>query len=180
MRFLIPLIAAVALVCTGSIRAELPDDEALLKRGGADAVVIIQKARSILASVQVFASREIGEAGSPTASCWALTVIVRHDSEAKEFFNDLYRLGETPEQRLYAIAGLVSVDPMEKKRFTLDDISKFTEMTVHTQFGCISARSTFGAELASLLESSAPYYLFETLPSIYQTVDVARHPEPTK
>ena len=180
MRFLILLIAAVAVVCTGSIRAELPDDEAILKRGEADAAVIIQKAQSILASAQVFASRAIGEAGSPTASCWALTVIVRHDPKAKEFFNDLYRLAETPEQRLYAIAGLVSVDPSEKKSFTPDRISKFTEMTVHTQFGCIGAPSTFGVEAARLLESSAPYYLFEVLPSIYRTVDVARPPEPTK
>lgn len=180
MRFVIPLMLAVGVVCSVSVRADLPDDEAILNRGGADAEVIIQKAQSILASAQVFASRAIGESGSPTTSCWALTVIVRHDPKAKEFLNDLYRLAETPEQRLYAITGLISVDPTEKRSFSPDRISKFAEMTVHTQFGCIGTQSTFGVEAARLLEGGAPSYLFETLPSIYRTIDVVRHPEPTK
>jgi hypothetical protein len=174
MRVLLLTVTILTVFWGQTAWAEFPDEENRLKRGGADAEMIIRKARSILASVQVLASRGIGESGTPTSACWALTVIVRYDPKAKEFLNELFQYAETTEQRLYASAGLASMDKPEAVKLAQDRITKFADDVVHTQFGCVASQSTFGLEAARITDGGASYYLFEKLPSIYRTTDVKR------
>ncbi len=172
---------AIAVTLVGLAKAELPDEDAILKRGGVDAAAIICKARSIIEAARVFASRGIGESGEPTSACWALTVIVKYDKDAKDSFNALLDHADTPpEQRLYAIAGLLAVDPREKARITPERIGKFSDLNVQTQFGCVGTNSTFGLEAYRLLENGSPSFLYDKLPSFYRTVDVPRFFEPKK
>ncbi len=181
MRFQTIISAALAPLLLTALHAELPSEEVILKKGGPDAAMIIEKARDILATSQVFASRGIGEGGTPTSSCWALTVIVRYDPIAKDFLNLLFDSAEFPEQRLYAIAGLITLDPTNKKRFAPEKIQPFADQLVYTQFGCTGAASRFGMETILLLtEDTAPYYLFKKLPSLYSTQSVLRPSETSK
>lgn len=180
MRPLFITLISFALSLGGMVRAELPNEESLLKRGGPDAESIILKAHGILTSAQVLASRAVGAAGVPTSNCWALTVIVKHDPEARKFLNALFQNATTPEQRLYAIAGLVSLDKAEGAKFAPDRISKIADQAVHTEFGCIFSESTFGIEAANLINGGASHYLFDQLPSLYETVESSRFLMPMK
>jgi len=170
----VAMMMAICLGGTVTVRAELPDEEKVLAKGGPDAEAMIQKAQSILASAQVLATSGVGFAGAPTSNCWALTVIVRYDPKAKEFFDSLYERAQAPEQRLYAIAGLVTLDKAEAARFTPEKIVEYADEKVHTLVGCNGSQSTFGVEAASLLKGGAAWYLYKRLPSIYETSDVAR------
>ncbi len=163
------------------LQAELPGEEAILKKGGPDAAKLIDKARDILCNTQVFASRAFGEGGSPTDACWALTVIVRYDPEAKWLLNELFESAEFPEQRLYGMAGLIALDPKAKDRFTEEKLKEFSEERVYTQFGCVGEASTFGIQRHMLLQDNyTGYYLFKNLPSLYSTTTVPRPKEPAK
>jgi len=154
--------------------AELPSEEAILKAGGGDASAIIQKARTTLSLQKVFGSRGVGYGGRPTSGCWALTVIVRHDKEAKEIFHEIYRLCDEPAAKLYAMAGLLILDPQSKKDFTPEKLGKLAELEVERLDGCIGTTSTLGAVVAELIELGAARYTYEKLPSIYQTADCTK------
>ena len=180
MRSLHIIVMSFAIYVGGMVRAELPNEESLLKQGGRGAEMIIRKAHGILATAQVLASSAVGAAGEPTSNCWALTVIVKHDSKAKTFLNELFRYATTPEQRLYAIAGLVSLDKTEGAKFAPDRISKFADQLVHTEFGCIVSESTFGTQAAEIIDGGVALYLFDKLPSLYQTVESTRFLLPMK
>lgn len=164
------------LICfsLGTLRAELPQEELILKKGGPDAAIIIDKARNTLSLARVFASRGVGESGVPTASCWALTVIVRYDPEAKEFFDKLMDSASGYEVKMYAVVGLLELDPTAKARFAKLLAGTFPDQPVHAQFGCMANVSTYGIELYNRLENGTGSYLFEKLPSLYQTVEVER------
>ena len=107
MRSVITTLWLIVASAATSSFAELPSEEAILKAGGADASAIVQKARTTLSIQQVFGSRGVGYGGQPTSGCWALTVIVRYDKEAKGIFDEIYRLYDEPAAKLYAIAGLL-------------------------------------------------------------------------
>lgn len=181
MHFHLFLLTAFTLMALPVLHAELAGEEAVLKKGGPDAAKIIDKARDILCNTQVFASRGFGEGGAPTDACWALTVIVRYDPEAKWLLNELFERAEFPEQRLYGMAGLIVLDPKEKSRFTEEKLKKFADERVYSQFGCVGEASTFGIQRYLLLQDNyMGYYLFKELPSLYSTTTVPRPKEPAK
>lgn len=160
------------------VPAKLPNEEAILKAGGKDAQVIIEKARRILWGAEVFATQAVGYTGKSTTSCWALTVIVRHDSKARTFLEKLYADADRPEVKLYAVAGLISLDPTLKPKFAPSNLpSDLCEKSVQAMNGCNVSHERFGTVLLELLEHGASPYLYEKLPSIYETGDVQRFPE---
>lgn len=179
MRFPPLALAVFAAASASLLHAELPSETAILKKGGPEAQMIIGKARDILATTQVFASRVVGDPAVPTASCWALTVIVRHDPKAKDFLNSLFESPAFPEQRLYAIAGLLALDPAEKKRFSPEELGKLPDQTVQTQFGRSSMESDLVASSYMLFTQGTAYYFFPDLPPLYSTITVLR-PAKTK
>ncbi|WP_395750279.1 hypothetical protein [Prosthecobacter sp.] len=181
MRLHLLLLTVFTLMALPVLHAELAGEEALLKKGGPDAAKLINKARDILYNTQVFASRGVGEGGTPTDACWALTTLVRYDREAKSFLNDLFEQAEFPEQRLYGMAGLIALDPKEKSRFTEEKLKQFAEERVCSQFGCVGEASTFGIQRYLLLQDGyTGYYLFKELPSLYSTTTVSRPKESAK
>lgn len=174
------LFATLIALSLPALRAEPPSEEAVLKKGGPDASALINKARDILSTSEVFATRVAGEPPVATSSCWALTVIVRYDPKAKEFLNSLFDAPKFPEQRLYAIAGLVTLDPAEKKRFASEEISKFATEPVQTQFGKTSTSTDLVTAAYMLIQQGTPYYLFPQLPPLSSTSPVTRPPAAKK
>lgn len=174
----VTLLAAV-MVSLAALGAQPSDEEISLRGGGKDADLIIAKARDVLSNAQVYAVGGIGVAGSPSVGCWALTVVVRYDRSAKDFLNRMLECAE-PEGRLYAVAGLLLVEPKQRARFQTAKFVERSEDRVWTQFGCSSLSSRFETEVNRLLEGGAKHLLFETLPSIYETVDVRRPPSAKK
>lgn len=158
---------------------EAQSETAILQAGGPGAGLIIAKAHDILSNAQVYAVGGVGVAGSPSSSCWALTVVVRYDPSAKEFLNRLLDNAE-PEGRLYAVAGLLLLEPDQKKRFQTVKFVERSEDRVWTLFGCSGLLSRFEAQVNDLLEKGAKHLLFEKLPSLYETVDVRRPSSPGK
>lgn len=163
------------------IPVQRPTETEILQAKGVEAKVIIEKAYSILFKAQVFASRAIGADGGPTSSCWAMTVIVKHDPEALKRLTESLSYIERPEPKLYALAAMFSVDPKTAERWPLSSFpAAYRERVVHTMDGCIYSEATFESALEEIYHSGTRRYLFEDLPSIYQTTDVARHEDRTK
>ncbi|MDB6073341.1 MAG: hypothetical protein JWO89_981 [Verrucomicrobiaceae bacterium] len=156
--------------------AALPDEEVILKKGGKDAQVLIEKAYDILENAEVFASQAVGYAGSPTRDCWALTVIVRYDSQALKRLAALYEETSQPETKLYAITGLIALDPKQKAKFAPPDFpAKLRDTPVQTMNGCVvDTRKTFGVAVGELEEAGPSAYLYQKLPSIYRATEVRR------
>ncbi|WP_395747261.1 hypothetical protein [Prosthecobacter sp.] len=181
MRFYHHLLFAVfAALSLPALGAEPPGEEAVLKKGGAEAAALISKARDILSTAEVFATRVVNEPAVPTSSCWALTVIVRYDPKAREFLNALFESPKAPEQRLYAIAGLVTLDAAEKKRFGPAEIGAVSSPPVQTQFGKMKNTTDLPTATYMLLQQGTPYYFFPQLPPLSSTVNVTREPEAKK
>lgn len=113
-----------------------PTETEILQAKGVAAKVIIEKAYSILFQAQVFASRAIGDGAAPTSSCWAMTVIVKHDPEALPRLTRSLSFMEVPEPKLYALAAMFSVDPKTAERWPLSSFPQpigsewFTRWTV--------------------------------------------------
>lgn len=173
------VLAATVMVSLTGFGGEVQGETAMLQTGGPSAVRIIAKAHDILSNAQVYAVGGVGVAGSPSSTCWALTVVVRYDPSAKEFLNRLLDYAE-PEGRLYAVAGLLLLEPDQKRRFQTAKFAERSEDRVCAQFGCSSLISRFETQVNRLLEDGAKHLLFEKLPSIYETVDVRRPPSPKK
>lgn len=173
-RHFLLVVGALFATAAGSVHAHLPDEEVILKSGGRDAEVLIEKAWALLTTAEVFATRAVWEGGDPPTTCWALTVIVRHDARAKERLNELFARTQVPEKKLYAMAGLLYLDAAEKARFTPELLAPLADLPVQTQSGCVGGESTFATEAASLQEHGTAPYIFEHLPSIYRTVEVRR------
>ncbi len=165
-------LAVLTMVCNHA-RAALPDEEAILKKGGEEAAVVIQKAYEMLGHTETFASRAVSDGGSPTTGCWALTVIVRYDPNALAFLEDVYENVKGPETKLYAAAGLMALDPKQKVKLNPAKLSeKLRAMSVHVMSGCILMQEPFERLLTMLLKDGPKAYLYEKLPSIYRTTDV--------
>lgn len=158
-----------------------PTETEILQAKGVAAKVIIEKAYSILSQAQVFASRAIGDGAEPTSSCWAMTVIVKHDPEALPRLTRSLSFMEVPEQKLYALAAMFSVDPKTAERWPLSSFpAAYRERPVHTMDGCIYSRTTFEGALEEIYRSGTRSYLFDDLPPIYRTTDVARYKDQTE
>lgn len=178
-----PLIIIICAALSGfcSVQGELPSEEAILKTGGEDASFIIDKARSLLVSAEVFASGAVGYGGTPTDTCWALSVVVRFDPKGKEFLTSLYARPSSAVAKLYAAAGLLSLAPGDRKLFN-DSLRAAgqREIVIQRMDGCIETRESFGVALSSLLESGPSPYVYPKLPSIYRTTEVRKLPDPKK
>ena len=159
-----------------------PSEVEILKAHNESSKLIIEKAYSVLFNSQVFASKEVGEPGAFTSSCWALTVIVRYDPEARQRLAKSLALTDQPEQKLYFLAGLVALDPASAKRYAISTFpEKLRSTAAHTLNGCsYDGGTSFEKCLSSLYEGTFRWYLFDDLPSIYLTIDVSRHEEPKK
>lgn len=159
-----------------------PSEVEILKAHNDASKLIIEKAYSVLFNSQVFASRTVGEPGGSTSPCWALTVIVRYDPQAKQRLTDSLALTDQPEQKLYFLAGLLALDPATAKRYPIPAFpAKLRSTAAHTLDGCFyDYGKTFEGCLSSLYAGGTRRYLFDDLPSIYQTIDVSRHEEPKK
>jgi hypothetical protein len=162
------------IAISSQLLAELPSEETTLKAGGNDAKTIIQKARVLLSAQQVFAARGVGYGGEPTSGCWALTVLTRHDKEASEIFDVIFRSSDEPAAKLYAVAGLLILDPKKKNDFTPKKLGKLAELEVQRLDRCIGDVTTFGAIVAELIEHGSSRYTYDTLPSLYSTTDCAK------
>lgn len=175
--------AAIVLVLISSLSSaqlpvQRPSETEILKAKGDSAKIIIEKAYSTLFHAQVFASRSIGEGGAPTSACWALTVIVKHDPEALKRLTESLSHIERPEQKLYALTAMFAVDPKTAERWPLSSFpASLREGWVHTMDGCHYSGASFEDALTGVYHSGAHQYLFDELPSIYQTTDVARYEE---
>ena len=157
---------------------ELPSEEAILKTGGHNAELVIEKAKNILYHTQVFSTTYWDRGGIPSSACWALTVIIRYEPKPKQFLNELYLLSHrygpyNPTAKLYAIAGLIIIDPTMREKFAVKDIPKeLRESMVKQQRGCVGKSLTFGAALEELVKALRPEeYLFDELPPLYTTRD---------
>lgn len=174
-------VIVLSLICSLSLAqlpVQRPSEAEILKAKGDGAKIIIEKAYSILFHAQVFASRAIGEAGAPTSTCWALTVIVKHDPEALKRLAESLSHIKQPEQKLYALTAMFAVDPKTAERWPISSFpASQREGLVHTMDGCIYSGASFEDALIEVYHSGARRYLFDELPSIYQTTDVARHEE---
>lgn len=184
------VVGLVIGLCFGlGIRAfALSPEETILKEGGPESKVVINKAFFILAQAEVFASRAVGDIGTFTNTSWALTVLVRYDKDAKASFESiLFAPAEevTPEARLFALVGLFLVAPEERRKYQ----PKFfghekLNQPIERLDGCNGERGawlTFGLCLESLLSTDgkaryrgADAYLIEDLPPLYQTTRVGR------
>lgn len=167
-------LMSLALVFAISMRwgfAELPSEGTMLKEGGDDAQVIINKARTILMTQQVFASPKVGYGGQATAGCWALSVLVRHDKDAIKSFEEIFRGHYEPAAKMYALAGILLVDPQRKTDFTPEKLGKVADLKVDRLDGCDGDTVTCGSLVAQLLKNGASKYVYEKLPSLYLTTD---------
>ena len=169
------LAACLLLLCPpAKAFAQFPDEEALLKAGGDVADKIIYKARAVLATQQVLASKAVGFGGQPSSGCWALSVVVRFDKEAKEILEAIYQSCNEPATRLYAIAGLTIVDPDSKTRFTSEKLGSAAHQKVEYIDGCEGSTVSFGDAAKSLILYGSKGYIYDKLPSLYDTVDCTK------
>jgi hypothetical protein len=152
--------------------AEFPSEEKVLRANGDEAKLVIQKAYSILFRANIFASKGVGIGGTPTASSWALTVIVRYDPEAVARLETAYRSTYPPVVKLYCLVGVFALDQTAGKRLAEDPIAVSLMATeINTLDGCIAWARPFGDCLAGVLKGDTKRYFFEELPSIYKTCD---------
>lgn len=174
-QIILSLLCLASAVAQAQFPIQHPSETEILKAGGLPAEMMIEKAYAILDRADVFASRAVGDGGTPTSACWALTVIVKHEAGARERLTEILPRIKGPETKLYILAGLLALDPETPKRHPQSDFPKeLLKKAAHTMGGCIYAKSTFEAELLTLYSEGASSYLFENLPSIYQTTDVRR------
>jgi hypothetical protein len=150
-------------------------------------VAVFEKALNLLADAEVFASRAVGDVpGTFTDTCWALTVLVRYDKDAKAKFEMIIEADVFPEARLYALAGLFLVMSNHKEKY---QPKHFTEaelkQPIHRQDGCVYAKDewlTFGLALDCLSRADGKLYpgpgsyLIDDLPPLYKTTRVRRLP----
>ena len=181
------LLAGIfVLVCSGFCRAQpvlqTPSEFHILEAHGEASKQIIEKAWSVLYSSQVFATNAVGADGDPTTGCWALTVIVRYDREASVRLRESLPRQHRPETKLYMLTGLLALDPENAKRYPITSFSEqLRSSNTHTMHGCnYSAAGTFEADLEELYTRGPQRYLYKELPSIYETIDVARLEPPVK
>ena len=176
--FAVIVLGLISSLSFAQLPVQRPSETEILKAKGDGAKIIIEKAYSTLFHTQVFASRAIGEAGAPTSACWALTVIVKHDPEALKRLTESLGYIEQPEQKLYVLTAMFAVDPKTSERWPISSFpAALRERLVHTMDGCIYSGASFEDALAEVYHSGARRYIFDDLPTIYQTTDVTRHEE---
>lgn len=105
-------------------------------------------------------------------------MIVKYDSEALKRLTVSLSYIEQPEQKLYALTAMFALDPKTAERWPISSFpASLRDGSVHTMDGCIYSGASFEDALTEVYHSGASGYLFEELPTIYQTTDVARHEE---
>lgn len=69
------------------------------------------EARAIIENARVVSSSRVFEAGSPSRTAWAFTVLYHGDSAEKAArFEDIFRRAVHPEGKIYALAALYRLD----------------------------------------------------------------------
>ncbi len=159
--------------------AALPNEDAVLKAGGNTAETIIKKARTTLSAQQVFASRGVGYGAQPSSGCWALTVLVRYDRQAKQFFEEVCHYDGQPAAKLYAVAGLLTLDPKTIPDFASLHLDHLLDTRVPSLDGCDGDPTVFSRMVTHLTEHGTSKYVYDRLPSLYQTVDCSKFPADT-
>ncbi|MEQ1751000.1 MAG: hypothetical protein ABL974_16345 [Prosthecobacter sp.] len=178
------LSIALGLACLmahGQLPVQHPTETEILKAKAVGAKILIDKAYSTLFHAQVFASRLVGESGSPTSACWAMTVIVKHDQEALKRLTESLPYVTVPEQKLYVLATMFAFDPKTSERWPLSSFpASLRERKVQTMNGCLHSEASFEEILTEIYHSGSRRYLFDERPSIYQTTDVTRDEQKSK
>ncbi|HEY1084384.1 MAG TPA: hypothetical protein VGE29_19105 [Prosthecobacter sp.] len=145
------VLALFVLPAFSQLPVQPPAEAEILRAKGEAAKIIIEKAYSILSHARVFASRAIGDDRVPTSSCWAMTVIVKHDPEALRRLTESLSYLERPEPKLYALAAMFSVDPKTAERWPLSSFPEaYRERPVHTMDGCNYSETTFESALEEI------------------------------
>lgn len=110
-----------------------------------------------------------------------MTVIVKHDQEALKRLTESLSSVKVPEQKLYILAAMFAIDSKTSERWPLSSFpASLREAIVHTMDGCIYGEASFEDILTEIYHSGSPRYLFNELPSIYQTTDVTRYEQKSK
>lgn len=160
------------------LHAALPSEEAILAKGGEDAKKIINKAYSIIRRAKVFASCRIGERGSPTEGAWALTVVTRYDPKAAEVLMPMAEQSENLEMKLYAIAGLITLEPKNAAKYRIESFPESVLDAEAHAFTGDNYKKGFTLAIYWLVQHEGwRACTFEKLPSFFETHDVLRSGE---
>src|SRR6478609_5331392 len=112
-------------------------EQQILDTGGPESRRVIEKAYEQLASAHMFEFTDVGE-GTPSASCWALTVIIRYDrEEATERFTNIFTHSDKPFLRLYALLGLHLLNPKNPDWLPTSQPKQFLEQRIWQAGGCM-------------------------------------------
>ncbi|QIF01304.1 hypothetical protein [Roseimicrobium sp. ORNL1] len=160
------------------LHAALPSEEAILRQGGEDAKKIIEKAYSIIRHARVFTSKGAGEGGTPTEGAWALTVITRYDPKAVEELKPLAEQSKNLEVKLYAIAGLITLEPKDAAKYRLETFPESVlKAEAHSLCGCIYEKQFYMIIYWLVDQGGWQRCTFEKLPPFFETHDVPRSGE---
>lgn len=106
------------LLCTGILmvqKAFAASDQAALDSGGSGAQQVVQSAYLYLASTWIF-ELPYNVVGKNSASCWALTVLVRYDKEqASKRLAEAFDTSDNVYLKIYALIGLHLITPDESR-----------------------------------------------------------------
>jgi hypothetical protein len=173
------VIMMLILCCLSpGLHAALLSEEAILSQGGDDAKKIINKAYSIIRRAKVFASREIGTPGLPTEGAWALTVITRYDPKAAEVLQPMAEQSENLEVKLYAIAGLITLEPKNAAKYHIESFPKSVLDAEAHAFSGSTYRKGFTLAIYWLVHHEGwRACTFEKLPPFFETYPALRSGE---
>ena len=149
----------------------LPGESRALSSGGREAQLILEKARDTLANQRVFAARRVGYGAQPTSGCWALTVLVKYDPNAKTTLTEIARFTTHPAVKLYALAGLMALDPAHDPDLKSLGIPASAHRRVECLDGCDGEVLPLSRAAARLRQSNPSNYIYETLPPLLATTD---------
>ena len=172
----------ILLLLLGSLspglHATMPSEEAILRQGGEDAKKIINKAYSIIRRAKVFASCGIGERNLPTEGAWALTVITRYDPKAVEVLAPMAEQSKNLEVKLYAIAGLITLDPKNVAKYRIESFPESVLNAEAHAFTGSTYRKGFTLAIYWLVQHEGwRACTFEKLPPFFETYPALRSGE---
>jgi len=162
------------LYCAFPVLCFAQSEQAILDKGGRDAESVIHKAYEELAETKIFECRDVGW-GTPSASCWALTVLVRYAPE-DDIRNYFFLIHEDKKNnialRLYAAIGLQLLYPDNAEVASLLTDKDFLASPLSWASGCTSVPGTVSDVLSTIKndEGGIKELLFKKpIPPLYKT-----------
>jgi len=165
MRLIALILAFQTFTCLAQTEQEILD------QGGLEASRVIDKAYEQLGTTEIFEFPDVGW-GTPSASCWGLTVLIRYDpKEAADRFSHIVTSTDKLPLRIYALIGLSLLKPDEPQwRKKLED-PELLNSSVYVMNGDVMYPATV-AELLKQIKEGGGYesLLFPSpIPRLYAT-----------